>query len=166
LASHGGPLIMQNRARPPAGLRLGSRRRLGGVDGADRWAAGGVVVRVARQRPVAAARPGVGPRRHRCPFSRRSWPPARPLSIQIHPPAEMAGAQYAVQEADPNAPRLLSDPYRQGRDPHRPRAVRDPGGVPGPEAQRGRCSATSAPGCRRRPTRWPPVTSVRASARC
>lgn len=36
---------------------------------------------------------------------------ARPLSIQIHPPAEMARAQYAVQEADPNAPRLLSDPF-------------------------------------------------------
>ena len=36
---------------------------------------------------------------------------ARPLSIQIHPPAEMARAQYEVQQADPGAPRLLSDPY-------------------------------------------------------
>ncbi|MBK6762562.1 MAG: mannose-6-phosphate isomerase, class I [Micrococcales bacterium] len=36
---------------------------------------------------------------------------ARPLSIQIHPPAAMAEAQYDVQQADPGAPRLLSDPY-------------------------------------------------------
>lgn len=36
---------------------------------------------------------------------------ARPLSIQIHPPAAMARAQYEVQQADPGVPRLLSDPY-------------------------------------------------------
>ncbi len=36
---------------------------------------------------------------------------ARPLSIQIHPPAQMAKAQHDVQQADPGAPRLLADPY-------------------------------------------------------
>ena len=36
---------------------------------------------------------------------------ARPLSIQIHPPAAMARAQYDVQQADPGVPKLLSDPY-------------------------------------------------------
>ncbi len=35
---------------------------------------------------------------------------ARPLSIQIHPPAHMARAQYDVQQADPAVPALLSDP--------------------------------------------------------
>ncbi|HQR79194.1 MAG TPA: mannose-6-phosphate isomerase, class I [Actinomycetota bacterium] len=36
---------------------------------------------------------------------------ARPLSIQIHPPADMADALYEAQSADPGLPRLLSDPH-------------------------------------------------------
>lgn len=35
---------------------------------------------------------------------------ARPLSIQVHPPGELAEDYYARQEADPDAPRLLADP--------------------------------------------------------
>lgn len=36
---------------------------------------------------------------------------ARPLSIQIHPPAELASSLYEAQRADPGLPRLLSDPH-------------------------------------------------------
>jgi mannose-6-phosphate isomerase len=35
---------------------------------------------------------------------------ARPLSIQIHPLADLARAQFELQRTDPAAPRLLSDP--------------------------------------------------------
>jgi mannose-6-phosphate isomerase len=35
----------------------------------------------------------------------------RPLSIQIHPPAQFAGAGFAAQQADPAAARLLADPF-------------------------------------------------------
>ena len=35
---------------------------------------------------------------------------ARPLSIQIHPPADLASSMFAAQTADPAAPQLLSDP--------------------------------------------------------
>lgn len=36
---------------------------------------------------------------------------ARPLSIQIHPSAEFARAQFASQTADPKTPQLLADPH-------------------------------------------------------
>lgn len=36
---------------------------------------------------------------------------ARPLSIQIHPPSEFARAQFASQQADPDAAQLLPDPH-------------------------------------------------------
>lgn len=36
---------------------------------------------------------------------------ARPLSIQIHPPAAMAAELFARQQNDPQAPQLVSDPY-------------------------------------------------------
>lgn len=36
---------------------------------------------------------------------------ARPLSIQIHPSAEFAQAQFASQQSDPQGPQLLPDPY-------------------------------------------------------
>jgi mannose-6-phosphate isomerase len=35
---------------------------------------------------------------------------ARPLSIQVHPPGELAEDYYSRQQADPDAPRLLADP--------------------------------------------------------
>lgn len=34
---------------------------------------------------------------------------ARPLSIQVHPPADLAVAGYRAQQADPSLPRLLAD---------------------------------------------------------
>lgn len=34
---------------------------------------------------------------------------ARPLSIQIHPPADQAEATFAAQQADPSLPKLLAD---------------------------------------------------------
>ena len=36
---------------------------------------------------------------------------ARPLSIQIHPPAAMAAARYAAQQTHPGLPQLVSDPF-------------------------------------------------------
>lgn len=35
---------------------------------------------------------------------------ARPLSIQVHPPGDLAADYYARQQGDPDAPRLLADP--------------------------------------------------------
>jgi len=34
---------------------------------------------------------------------------ARPLSIQVHPPADLAASGYRAQQADPTLPRLLAD---------------------------------------------------------
>ena len=36
---------------------------------------------------------------------------ARPLSIQIHPPADFARVQFDAQQSDPTVPDLLPDPY-------------------------------------------------------
>jgi mannose-6-phosphate isomerase len=56
-----------------------------------------------RADPAAAARAQV-------PILAKILAAARPLSIQIHPPADIARAQYDRQRADPGVPALLADP--------------------------------------------------------
>ncbi|MEZ5186684.1 MAG: mannose-6-phosphate isomerase, class I [Candidatus Nanopelagicales bacterium] len=47
----------------------------------------------------------------RTPILTKVLAAGRPLSIQIHPPADLARAQYEAQQADPAVPSLLPDPY-------------------------------------------------------
>lgn len=46
----------------------------------------------------------------RMPILTKILAAAKPLSIQIHPPAPLAAAMYERQELDPSAQRLVSDP--------------------------------------------------------
>lgn len=54
---------------------------------------------------------GSGPARSTLSILTKILAAARPLSIQIHPPAALAEEMFEAQNADPRAPRLVSDRY-------------------------------------------------------
>ncbi|MFN8183229.1 MAG: mannose-6-phosphate isomerase, class I [Candidatus Nanopelagicales bacterium] len=88
----------------------------GGIDGLSAWTAptGGPQAELwfgSHANGPSPLRDAPGTASTPMPLLTKLLSAARPLSIQIHPPAAMAEAQYLVQQADPGAPRLLSDPY-------------------------------------------------------
>ena len=88
----------------------------GPVDGLARWTAATGAPQAelwfgSHPNGPSPLRDGGGPATTPLPILTKILAAARPLSIQIHPPAEMARAQYDVQQADPGVPRLLSDPH-------------------------------------------------------
>jgi mannose-6-phosphate isomerase len=56
-------------------------------------------------------RDGAGRARGAMPVLLKLLAAARPLSIQIHPPAALAAERFARQQQDPRAQHLLSDPH-------------------------------------------------------
>lgn len=88
----------------------------GPVDGLSRWtpASGAHQAELwfgSHPNGPSPLRDGPGGATQSMPILTKLLAAERPLSIQIHPPAAMARAQYDVQQADPGAPRLLADPY-------------------------------------------------------
>lgn len=88
----------------------------GPIDGLSAWtsATGGPQAELwfgSHANGPSPRRDGQGPARARLSILTKVLAAARPLSIQIHPPAQLAASMFAAQEADTAVPRLVSDPY-------------------------------------------------------